>query len=97
MRHKYHDLIVAWAKGAKIQQRNLNVTGLDKWHQFDGHWGGEALTSNGWEYRLHQEPQQDLVLHCLIDATGVEFTIAKANLRLTYDGASKKLIKAEVL
>ena len=95
MRHKHHDLIVAWAKGAKIQQRNLQVTGLDDWHHFDGHWGGGEL--NGWEYRLHEEPPKELVLHCFIDATGCEFTISKANLRLTYDGVSKKLIKAEVL
>jgi len=96
MRHKYHDLIVAWAKGAKIQQRNIYVEGLDEWHHFDGHWGGSELM-NTWEYRLHEEPAKELVLHCFIDATGCEFTIAKANLRLTYDGVSKKLTKAEVL
>jgi len=97
MRHRHHDLIVAWAKGAKIQQRNLNIDSLADWHHFDGHWGGEALTNNGWEYRLHEEPPKELVLHVFIDATGCEFTISKANLRLTYDGVSKKLIKAEVL
>lgn len=97
MRHKHHDLIVAWAKGAKIQQRNLNIDSLADWHHFDGHWGGEALTNNGWEYRLHEEPPKELVLHVFVDATGCEFTITKANLRLTYDGVSKKLIKAEVL
>jgi hypothetical protein len=96
MRHKYHDLIVAWAKGAKIQQRNIYIEGLDEWHRFDGHWGGSELM-NTWEYRLHEEPAKELVLHCFIDATGCEFTITKANLRLTYDGASKKLIKADVL
>lgn len=97
MRHRHHDLIVAWAKGAKIQQRNLNIDSLADWHHFDGHWGGEALTNNGWEYRLHEELPKELVLHCFIDATGCDFTISKANLRLTYDGASKKLIKADVL
>lgn len=97
MRHRHHDLIVAWAKGAKIQQRNLNIDSLADWHHFDGHWGGEALTNNGWEYRLHEEPPKELVLHVFIDATGCEFTISKANLRLTYDGVSKRLIKAEVL
>ena len=96
MRHKNHDLIIAWAKGAKIQQRNLNVAGLEEWHHFDGHWGGSEVI-NSWEYRLHEELPKELVLHCFIDATGVEFTIAKANLRLTYDGSSKKLIKADVL
>lgn len=94
MRHKYHDLIVAWAKGAKIQQRNQQVKELEDWHHFDGHWG-DGLTF--WEYRLHQEQPKELVLHVYIDATGAEFTIAKANLRLTYDGVSKKLTKAEVL
>lgn len=97
MRHKHHDLIVAWAKGAKIQQRNLNIDSLAYWHHFDGHWGSDAVINNGWEYRLHEEPPKELVLHVFIDATGCEFTISKANLRLTYDGASKKLIKAEVL
>jgi len=97
MRHKHHDLIVAWAKGAKIQQRNPQVEELSDWHHFDGHWGGEALTNNGWEYRLHEELPKELVLHVFVDATGCEFTITKANLRLTYDGVSKKLIKADVL
>jgi hypothetical protein len=96
MRHKYHDLIVAWAKGAKIQQRNINVAGLEDRHHFDGHWGGSEVM-NSWEYRLHEEPPKELVLHCFIDATGCEFTISKANLRLTYEGVSKKLTKAEVL
>lgn len=96
MRHKYHDLIVAWARGAKIQQRNINVAGLEDWHHFDGHWGGSEVM-NSWEYRLHEEPPKELVLHCFIDATGCEFTVVKANLRLTYDGVSKKLTKAEVL
>ena len=95
MKHKNHDLIIAWAKGAKIQQRNKTIAELADWHHFDGHWG-DGLNPI-WEYRLHEEPPKELVLHCFIDATGVEFTIAKANLRLTYDGASKKLIKAEVL
>jgi hypothetical protein len=96
MRHKYHDLIVAWAKGSKIQQRNPSVTDLADWHHFDGHWGGSEVNDT-WEYRLHEEPPKELVLHCFIDATGCEFTVVKANLRLTYDGASKKLIKADVL
>ena len=96
MRHKYHDLIVAWAKGSKIQQRNPSITDLEDWHHFDGHWGCPEVVGT-WEYRLHEEPPKELVLHCFIDATGCEFTVVKANLRLTYDGASKKLIKADVL
>ena len=96
MRHKNHDLIIAWAKGAKIQQRNLNVAGLEEWHHFDGRWGGSEVNDT-WEYRLHEEQPKELVLHCFIDATGCEFTVVKANLRLTYNGVSKKLIKAEVL
>lgn len=95
MKHKHHDLIVAWAKGAKIQQRFIPPAMQSAWHAFDGVWGDGANLCI--EYRLHEETPKELVLHCFIDATGVEFTIAKANLRLTYDGASKKLIKAEVL
>ena len=95
MRHKHHDLIVQWAKGAEIQQRNTTVPELSDWHPFDGHWGDSAWEH--WEYRLKQEPKKDLVLHCFVDAKGIEFTIGKANLKLTYDGQTKKLVKAEVL
>lgn len=97
MKHKHYDLIVQWAKGAEIEQRNTNPLKpeLGDWHPFDGHWGDSTWIE--WEYRVKPAPKKEFVLHCYVDAMGCEFTITKANLKLTYDGYTKKLTKAEVL
>lgn len=89
--HKHAELIKAWADGAEIEY----------WNESQNQWK-EARTPN-WDarmyYRIKPEPKPDVVKyvkeHMLVRG---EITYAcDANLRLTFDGETRKLKKAEVL
>ena len=101
--HKHHDLIVAWAKGATIQLNTGDAWVTDprpKW-------------SVDHEYRIKREPKPDVVIYKYISTFGVTYARDNAedagldyrqgmhgylpNLKLTLDGETGKLKKAEVI
>lgn len=92
--HKHHDLIVAWAKGADIQ-----------W--YDGSAWATTLYP-GWapqhSYRIKPEPKPDRVVLGYVNNCGYVWNPGTGiwnqevkNLRLTIDGETGKLKKAEVI
>lgn len=98
--HKHKDLIIAWANGAEIEVRS-NCT---------GEWSRAEMPS--WflhmEYRIKPEPKPDFVLYAWVDEenanvndTYVSYSqrlqMNHHNLRLTFDGETGKLKKAEVI
>ena len=92
MRHKHADLIHAWAEGSQIQGRIIDDA---KWVDLDA----TRLTwSENIEYRIKPEKKPDLISTIFIDSSGFPWIDRKpGNLRITVDGETGKLIKAEVL
>lgn len=90
--HKHAALIKAWADGAKIERKSagdwVEHNWCDLWH-------------HDYEYRIKPEPKPDVVKYCEADIDEVgDLTLstwASDNLKLTFDGNTKKLIKAEVI
>ena len=89
--HKHAELIKAWADGAEIE-----------W--FDGRtW--QVVRSPAWcddtQYRVKPEPKPDVVRYVRATPDAERYFVAAPgydeNLRLTFDGETGKLKKAEVL
>ena len=102
MQHKHHDLIVAWAKGAKIQLKTMGV---------DGNWQDQSNPS--WnevcDYRIKPEPKPDVVLYGMVALDSahpyarIQHVGANGAQRKTdtcmfiFDGETGKLKDAQVL
>jgi len=91
--HKHTELIKAWADGAEIEVRNSTdeerweVTTLPLWRDY-------------FEYRIKpkQEPKPNIVRYGIAHKYwGNSFAEDGDNLKITLDGETYKLIKAEVL
>ena len=98
MHHVHHDLIVAWAKGAKIQWK--------------GQYGwSNCAHSPGWDkdvsYRIKPEPRPDVKIYgCIHESEdGPTHKLAAAcrvwdksdNIMFIFDGETGKLKDAQVL
>ena len=95
MKHKHAELIKAWADGAEIETRPYSDAG---WFPIEEpHW------HSGREYRIKPEPKPDVVETYKADArqkygsVRIDEHWEKDNLKLTFDGETGKLIKAEVI
>ena len=103
MQHKHHDLIVAWAKGAKIQWLGIYNT-----------WKDCNALSPAWDkdvtYRIKPETKPDVVLYACIekevsfdDKVRIGFACADKNKQKTdtcmfiFDGETGALKDAQVL
>ena len=95
--HKHHDLIVAWAKGAKIQVKSAHLG----WQDVLNH---NPAWDEDTDYRIKPVPKPDKVILGYVNncgyvwnpGTGVWYQEIK-NLRLTIDGETGKLKEAEVI
>jgi hypothetical protein len=89
----HYDLIVAWAEGNIIQERN-----------WEGEWQDNPAPKFDLygEYRLKPEPKPDIVKKFLVclDRNNTVITSSLAavgyNLILTFDGETRQLVSAEV-
>lgn len=92
--HKHAELIKAWADGAEIQRFEyysstwITHSWCDIWH-------------HDREYRLKPEPKPDQARYTNVSNLGADRFSAKPfntdNLKLTFDGETNELIKAEVI
>ena len=92
--HVHAEYIKAWADGAAIQRKLTSNEWLDidnpNWYP-------------GTEYRIKPEPKPDVIIHGMINKEGrivttfIERQGPIDNLRLTFDGETGKLKKAEVI
>lgn len=90
MRHKHADLIHAWAEGAEIQIKHY-----DEW--FDHKHPTFGVTC---EYRLKPEPKPYVVQHWWMGPfshMSLNESDSRANLRITIDGETGKIKKAEII
>ena len=92
MKHKHADVIKAWADGAEIEIYNSNSC---KW---------QGTTTPRWiddfKYRVKPTPKPDVVHRVSVgnDITGDwYFDEKRPNLKLTFDGETRKLKAAEVI
>ena len=90
--HKHAELIKAWADGAEIEV----------WHPIDEEWVSREIAPlwyESYEYRIKPEPKLDVVESVLVMplSTGRTRNDMPHNLRLTWDGETGKLKKAEVI
>jgi hypothetical protein len=92
--HKHAEIIHAWADGAEIEFREVNS---------DDTWKAAALLlwCAYFEYRIKPEPKPEDVFYCHTDQRGFNYFYQRPsdddNLKLTFDGETGKLIKAEVI
>jgi hypothetical protein len=94
MKHKHAEIIKAWADGAVIESKHPNQ---NVWlpTQFP-YWDDEL------EYRVKPTPKPDVWqwLFVGIDVTNdlyIEIKKCSANIKLTFDGETRKLKAAEVI
>ena len=88
LKHKHADLIHAWADGAKIQI--LYTDDPQYWEDRENPtWHPESV------YRIKPEPKPDfdgiVIMQCVFDDK--VFTVKQ---KLTFDGETGKIIKAEL-
>lgn len=93
--HVHHDLIVAWAKGAKIQYHDKSS---NQWFPtFNPVWDVNH------KYRIKPEPKPDYYRFGLLDLdtyTRTEWLTVRwrnHNLRATFDGETGKLKSIEII
>lgn len=89
--HKHAEIIKAWADGAEIEVWNVDA---EQWE-----FNRSPLWVLGCRYRIKPEPKPDVV-----DVVRLSYSAFvhidyddPANIRLTFDGETGKLKKAEVL
>lgn len=98
--HKHHDLIVAWAKGAKIEQY---ITSISAWCHNES-----PLWRENTHYRVKPEPKPDVVLYAYIGLMGPnnasinpvnadDRKVKSDTCMFIFDGETGKLKKAEVI
>ena len=90
-RHKYADLIHAWAEGAEIQ-----------WKKTNGEWigvGNDPVWMETDEYRINPQPKSDYEIEAVATRHGLtsSYLIGKANVRFFFDGETGALKSTEVL
>lgn len=94
MKHKHADLIHAWADGAEIQFKRHN---MKDWEDWGSNTCGPSWL-NEWEYRLKPMPKPVIVRYEFRETNPrLDNAYDQPNLRLTFDGETGKLKKAEVI
>jgi len=96
MKHIHADLIHAWADGAQIQYRKNDRTYYhDYWHDCIS--TEPMYWSQSYDYRIKPEPKPDVVHEMHMTRFNSTKIYVDPNLRLTFDGETGKLKKAEVI
>jgi hypothetical protein len=92
--HKHAELIKQWADGAEIQ----------RFEYYYGTWithGWCDLWHHDFKYRLKPVPKPDVVRYTVVTPESVDDVTSRKwdvdNLKLTFDGETLELIKAEVM
>ena len=89
MKHKHAEFIKAWADGARIEFLTTDT----------GEWCG--LKNPRWredvQYRIKSMPKPDVVQQVYVDIEERLYYSDNANLRLVFDGETRKLKSAEVI
>lgn len=103
-RHRHADLIHAWAEGAEIEYKPVDVSIWKDCGDLEPSWGNDFF-----EYRIKPEKKPDVVKYVAFDMVqgtmmrynrpehATEFERKCGLLRIVMDGETGKLIKAEVL
>ena len=97
--HKHAELIKAWADGAEIEYRAVPGCGEWVYYPRQKHLIWDEIA----EFRIKPEPKPDVVKFVSVKASEAGFhewcnaSPSISNLRLTFDGETGKLKKAEVL
>jgi hypothetical protein len=91
--HKHAEAIKAWADGAEIEYR---AQGSQEWKPiFEGWSWDNSLVA---ECRIKPKLKPDTISFlCVLDPSGIVFSMVGANLKLTFDGETGKLKSAEVI
>lgn len=97
VRHKWADVIHAWAEGKEIQWRFINCD----WEELPLNRTPEFNNTQS-EWRVKPEPKPDIIGTCIVGLgrDGV-FQVQKnehcPNVRVTFDGETKKLKSVELI
>ena len=78
MKHKYADLIKAWADGAEIEQACRNGIGEILWYPFKGDW------QEHYEYRIKSEPKEPQYLYVYNHTTDAKTCLSTTLVPETY-------------
>ena len=89
MKHKHAEYIRAWADGAQIQ---VKAPFSKKWEDSEC-----PRFYESYEYRIKPETKHDVILEMHMTRFSSTMIYVDPNLRLTFDGETGELKKAEVL
>jgi len=89
-RHKHYEIIMAWAEGKDVEFLDQSV---GKWYSLTG--DSTVCWSLNNEYRI--KPKPDVVKEWQTNKYGKFFIVSEPNLRLTFDGETGELKRAEVI
>jgi hypothetical protein len=100
--HKHHDLIVAWAKGAVIEER---TQGQDEhgpaWYPWEEVRNPHWYVNN--EYRIKPTPKPDIIYWGILNYLGISGPIFRecsqehSNIKVVFDGETHKIKEVIVL
>jgi len=90
-RHKHYEIIMAWASGKEIQFFDSDENQWRDW----GYTSCPSFTVTS-EWRIKPEPKPDVVVE-LKAFDGEAWISCDPNLRLIFDGETRKLKRAEVI
>lgn len=96
--HKHAELIKAWADGAEIESKVLDING--EWSKWESELNPSWHTSIKIEYRIKPEPKPDLHTYMVVPKEWANYgawSIGEPNLKLCFDGETGELKSAEVL
>ena len=91
-RHKHYETIVAWASGKDVEFLDASA---GKWYSLTG--ANMVCWNSNNEYRIKPEPKPDFVREGFMSSHMIWYPATDPNLRLTFDGETGKLKKAEVV
>ncbi len=96
-KHKHYDMILAWAKGAIIQHRCYPH--YAEWKDTNGN---QPNWHQGYEYRIKPAPDMELTVNLSMnqkyDTVVAQHPVYMVpNVKVTFDGETKKLKKVELL
>jgi hypothetical protein len=87
MKHKYADVIKAWADGVEIEGRFCQ----NEWKLI------KEVIWLDWEYRVKPTPKPDWEVSRWVFQDGSTGFCTQSNVKYTFDGETRKLKAAEVI
>ena len=93
--HKHAEVLRAIADGKEVECKSLNCSKWENPASYNLY--RNPITDDTWYWRVKPEKKPDVVKEVTISEHVIVWDGLKPNLRLTFDGETGDLVKAEVI